>query len=112
MTRLVGVPPTSGTLWRRCSGRPLPQISATEAGRGTDDKTEAGASLARWVLGGCVGQRCDGELVCVPIDDEFKSADVAAIDLVRLWLIPIVTNVGLACRTFPWHREESYTANR
>ena len=80
--------------------------------RGAEPTTKRKPELARWVLGGCVRQRCDGELVCVPIDDEFKSADVAAIDLVRLWLIPIVTNVGLACRTFPWHREESYTANR
>ena len=70
---MVGVPPASRTLWRRCSECPLPQISATQSGA-RKPTTKRKPELARWVLGGCVRQRCDGELVRVPIDDEFKSA--------------------------------------
>jgi hypothetical protein len=54
------------------------------------------AALAPWVILGWGWQRGDRELLCVLIEGQFKAADVAAVNVLRSWSIPVVTNLSVA----------------
>jgi hypothetical protein len=60
-------------------------------------------AAGRAAVGRVARPRGDGELLQGFIEDQFKSADVTAIDLPWLRAVPVMKDLGLTSGTFPRH---------